>query len=73
MRGQSSIGADFAVVPTGAIAWRLQLGSAFIPALPLAVGIMFLPESPRWLMKKGRYAEAYKSLRKVCIAAHPHR
>jgi hypothetical protein len=37
------------------IAWRLQLGSAFIPAVPLVVGIYFCPESPKWLMKKGRY------------------
>jgi hypothetical protein len=28
---------------TGKIAWRLQLGSAFIPALPLALGIFFCP------------------------------
>lgn len=28
-------------IPT--IAWRLQLGSAFIPAVPLIVGIYFVP------------------------------
>ncbi|OJD40562.1 sugar transporter [Diplodia corticola] len=54
--------ANLAVYNTGAIAWRLQLGSAFIPAVPLVVGIYFCPESPRWLMKKGRYAKAYQSL-----------
>lgn len=42
-------------------AWRYQLGSAFIPAVPLLL-IWLVPESPRWLMKKGRYAKAYKSL-----------
>lgn len=46
----------------GNIAWRLQIGSAFIPAVPLLIGIFFCPESPRWLMKKGRYNQAYKSL-----------
>jgi len=45
----------------GKIAWRLQLGSAFIPAVPLVLGIWFVPESPRWLMKKRRYAQAYGS------------
>jgi hypothetical protein len=30
--------------------------------VPLALGIFFVPESPRWLMKKNRYQEAYKSL-----------
>ncbi|KAK5047957.1 hypothetical protein LTR84_006147 [Exophiala bonariae] len=54
--------ANLAVKDVGRIAWRLQLGSAFIPAVPLVIGIYFCPESPRWLMKKGRHAEAYKSL-----------
>jgi hypothetical protein len=44
----------------GDIAWRLQLGSAFIPAVPLVLGIYFCPESPRWLMKKGKFHKAYK-------------
>lgn len=54
--------ANLAMYSVGRIAWRLQLGSAFIPAVPLVIGIFFCPESPRWYMKKGRYAEAYKSL-----------
>lgn len=54
--------ANLAVYQVGPIAWRLQLGSAFIPAVPLLVGIYFCPESPRWLLKKGRYQAAYKSL-----------
>ncbi|KAM0419063.1 hypothetical protein ACHAPT_012002 [Fusarium lateritium] len=53
----------------GKIAWRLELGSAFIPAFVLAVGIYFCPESPRWLMKHGRHAEAWKSMCK--LRAHP--
>ncbi|CAN9406514.1 unnamed protein product [Alternaria alternata] len=54
--------ANLVVVNTGDIAWRLQLGSAFIPAVPLIIGIFFAPESPRWLIKKGRYQKAYRSL-----------
>jgi len=54
--------ANLAVKDTGAISWRLQLGSAFIPAVPLVCGIWFCPESPRWLISKGRYNDAYKSL-----------
>jgi sugar porter (SP) family MFS transporter len=53
--------ANLAVKDVGAIAWRLQLGSAFIPAVPLVLGIYFVPESPRWLMKKKRYSDAFKS------------
>jgi Sugar (and other) transporter len=41
-------------------AWRLQFGSAFLPAVPLVIGIFFCPESPRWLMQKKRYNEAFQ-------------
>lgn len=54
--------ANLAVVNTGAIAWRLQLGSAFIPAVPLVIGVLFSPESPRWLLRRGEHAKAYRSL-----------
>ena len=54
--------ANLAVVNTGDIAWRLQLGSAFIPAVPLLLGIWFCPESPRWLIMKGKHRKAYESL-----------
>jgi MFS family permease len=54
--------ANLAVVNTGDIAWRLQVGSAFIPAVPLVLGVWFCPESPRWLIKKKNYAKAYCSL-----------
>lgn len=57
--------ANLAVINAGPITWRLQLGSAFIPAVPLVLGIWFTPESPRWLLKKGRVAQAYKSLLKL--------
>ncbi|KAK4215005.1 hypothetical protein QBC37DRAFT_420063 [Rhypophila decipiens] len=57
--------ANVAVAKTGDISWRLQLGSAFIPAVPLLILIYFCPESPRWYMKKGRYQEAYTSLLKL--------
>lgn len=40
--------ANLAVKDVGTIAWRLQLGSAFIPAVPLVIGIYFCPESHRY-------------------------
>ncbi|KAF4552812.1 Sugar (and other) transporter-like protein 15 [Elsinoe fawcettii] len=61
--------ANVIVKDTGRIAWRLQLGSAFIPSLILGIGIFFCPESPRWLMKNGRLAEAFDSMRR--LRAHP--
>lgn len=57
--------ANLVLIPTGAIAWRLQLASAFVPAIPLVCGIWFCPESARWLIKKGRYAKAYRSLCRI--------
>lgn len=54
--------ANLAVGKVGRIAWRLQLGSAFIPAVPLLLGVWFCPESPRWYIKKGKFQKAYKSL-----------
>ena len=57
--------ANLAVNSVGDIAWRLQIGSAFLPAIPLAIGVYFCPESPRWYIKKKRYVEAYRSLRRL--------
>ncbi|TKX25762.1 sugar transporter-like protein 10 [Elsinoe australis] len=57
--------ANLAVYQVGDIAWRLQLGSALIPAIPLIFGIYLVPESARWLIKRGRHAQAYKSLVRV--------
>ncbi|UQC88994.1 uncharacterized protein CLUP02_14521 [Colletotrichum lupini] len=45
----------------GDLAWRFQLGAAFAPAIPVLIFVWFCPESPRWLMKKGRYQESFKS------------
>lgn len=44
--------ANLAMVNVGKNAWRLQLGSAMIPAIPLLFMIYLCPESPRWLMSK---------------------
>ncbi|KAI9694375.1 MAG: hypothetical protein M1820_008975 [Bogoriella megaspora] len=41
--------------------WRYQVASAFIPPLPLLILVLLCVESPRWLLKKGRYKDAYKS------------
>lgn len=39
-------------------AWRWMLGIIAIPALILLVGVLFLPNSPRWLASHGRFNEA---------------
>ncbi|KAK5079071.1 hypothetical protein LTS08_003778 [Lithohypha guttulata] len=56
---------NLAVYNAGAIGWRLQLGSAFIPAVPLAILVYCCPESPRWYIKHGKHRKAWNSLVKL--------
>ncbi len=41
--------------------WRTMLGLGVAPALLLLAGLVFLPESPRWLVLSGREADARKA------------
>ncbi|KAG8637369.1 hypothetical protein MANES_15G114800v8 [Manihot esculenta] len=46
--------------------WRLMLGVLSIPSLVyFALTIFYLPESPRWLVSKGRMLEAKKVLQRL--------
>ncbi|EKM53881.1 uncharacterized protein PHACADRAFT_145396 [Phanerochaete carnosa HHB-10118-sp] len=45
--------------------WRLMLASAGVPALIVMTQVFLCPESPRWLMSKGRYDKAYESLSRL--------
>ena len=42
--------------------WRFDLGVAAIPSLLFFCAVTFIPRSPRWLILKGRFAEAQQSL-----------
>jgi sugar porter (SP) family MFS transporter len=49
-------------------AWRWMLGLAAVPGLALAIGMMAMPESPRWLVKQARRNDA----RAVLLKINPH-
>ncbi|MEU0839601.1 sugar porter family MFS transporter [Streptomyces sp. NPDC005962] len=43
-------------------AWRWMLALATIPAVLLWIGMLFVPESPRWLASRGRFDDAARTL-----------
>ena len=45
--------------------WRWMLGIAGIPSIIQFIGMFFLPESPRWLGKKGRDEEQQKVIKMI--------
>ena len=45
--------------------WRYMLAVAALPAVVLFFGMMRLPESPRWLVSKGKVSEALGVLKKI--------
>lgn len=45
--------------------WRLMLASTAIPPIFVCAMTYYAPESPRWLMSKGRYREAFHSLTRL--------
>ena len=45
--------------------WRWMVGLGAIPALAQSVTLVFMPETPRWLVKAGRESQARAVLRKT--------
>lgn len=45
--------------------WRYMLAVAALPAIALFVGMLKMPESPRWLIAKGRHEDALEVLMQV--------
>jgi sugar porter (SP) family MFS transporter len=49
----------------GADVWRWKLAIAAFPALVFLLLLFIIPQSPRWLMHRGRFADAAASLRRL--------
>lgn len=47
------------------LGWRFMLGIGVIPSVLLAVGVLAMPESPRWLVMQGRLGDAKRVLEKT--------
>eukprot|EP01084_Bolivina_argentea_P001242 2289_1 len=47
------------------IAWRVMISFGIIPAIVLFIGMLIMPESPRWLIENGMENKAYNVLRNV--------
>jgi MFS family permease len=45
--------------------WRLMVGSAGIPAAIMAAQVYLVPESPRWLIGKGRPQKAFEAIKRL--------
>ncbi|MDT3403099.1 sugar porter family MFS transporter [Mucilaginibacter terrae] len=46
-------------------AWRWMFGCGVIPSLLFLIGVVFLPESPRWLLTQGQEFKATAILQKI--------
>lgn len=49
---------NYVLSDNGADAWRWMFGLGCIPAVLFLIGLLWLPESPRWLVKSGKVVKA---------------
>ena len=56
---------NYSLRNNGTDAWRWMFGLGAIPSTLFIIGVLWLPESPRWLMQAGKQARAQKILIKI--------
>jgi MFS family permease len=57
--------ADYALRDAGENNWRFMVAAPAVPAVAMVLGIYVLPESPRWLVVRGRLRDALRILHGV--------
>jgi sugar porter (SP) family MFS transporter len=53
-----SYSVNYLLTGAGGSNWRWMFASAAVPSVAFFVTLLFIPESPRWLVQKGRQSEA---------------
>ncbi|TKC58159.1 sugar porter family MFS transporter [Pedobacter hiemivivus] len=56
---------NYFLADTGPDAWRWMFGLGTVPSVIFLIGVIWLPESPRWLLKDGQDEQARKVLNKI--------
>jgi sugar porter (SP) family MFS transporter len=56
---------NWQIARLGESSWRWMLAVAAIPALAFFAGLLAIPESPRWLLSRGRHSEGERILARI--------
>lgn len=56
---------NYTLSDNGPHTWRWMFGLGAVPSLLFFIGVLWLPESPRWLAKAGKHQRAEKVLHKI--------
>ena len=60
-----SYSVNYLLTGAGPANWRWMFASAALPSIAFFLTLLFIPESPRWLMQKGREQEAKHFLAQI--------
>lgn len=60
---------NYFLADMGPDAWRWMFGLGTIPSVIFLIGVIWLPESPRWLLKDGQQEKAVLVLQKIGSAS----
>jgi len=56
---------NYSLRNSGTDAWRWMFGMGVVPSTLFVIGVLWLPESPRWLIKAGKDQKAFDVLSRI--------